>query len=85
MPCSGCGATGHTPGDTHGHILGCGATKFNEDPRYSPFSKLEQENILRAALVDALSKSKDTKPDEPAFVTALAESLSTVLQAQCKE
>ena len=87
MPCSGCGGKGHTPGPSHGHILGCGASEFNEVPRYSPFTKVEQEKLLHQAMTGALetSKRKNIKPDEPAFATELAESLAKVLQVNCKE
>lgn len=87
MPCNGCGGKGHTPGDSYGHVLGCGASKFNDVDRYSPFTKIQTNNILHRAMVDALGKARNAnvKSDEPAFAPFLAESIGLLLETECKE
>jgi len=83
LPCSGCGGKSHTPGATHGHILGCGATQFSEVPRYSPFSMPEQEEVLFDAVNRALKSP--AKPGTKGFASALAEALAKELGDRCKE
>lgn len=90
MPCPGCGAKGHSRGETYGHILGCGATGFMEPDRFSPFEKKFQRDILTRA-VDAALKSEDPEtkrspvPGRPEFVDAFARALARVLGEECVE
>jgi hypothetical protein len=83
LPCSGCGGKKHTRGETFGHILGCGANEFMEDPRYNPLEKELQRQILAAA-VDIASKSGH-KPGSIEFVDALGNALFEVLHEKCVE
>lgn len=82
MPCGGCGGRGHSPGDSYGHIIGCGATEFNEVERYSPFEMTEQEDRI----LDALNRMKSNKgPWTREFAKGFAKALADELSEKCKE
>ena len=83
MPCSGCGGKSHTPGPSHGHILGCGWTQSSGVRRYNPFSGTEQEEILFDSVNLALKSA--AKPGTKGFATALADALAKELGDRCKE
>lgn len=81
MPCSGCGGKGHSPGDTYGHILGCGATKFMEDDRFNPMKMEQQEAALFNAVEIALKSG--AQPGTREFVVQLARALAEDLRGRC--
>lgn len=91
--CGGCGAHHHSthgspesPESLYGHILGCGSKDWAGPQRRVPCTEVEQQRTLERALAAAVKAlPANTKPDTPAFATALALTLSAELNTKFKD